>query len=325
MNEKIKQIYEKIKEYDRIILFRHIRPDADAVGANKGLAALLKLNYPEKEIYLQNCDFSKYTEFLGAEDAPIADGLYGGALGIVCDTANQARISNPKYQLCEEIVKIDHHIPVDNYGDIQWVEEHRSSCCEMIAAFYDELSSELKMNSEIATYIYAGMVTDSGRFKFNSVSGETMRLAGIMISQGIDTDTLFANLYLKDIGVMKFESHIGKKMKISESGVASVYITQKMQKDFGISGEDASEASAYMESIKGSLIWIAFVENPDGSIRVRLRSRFIAINALAEKYGGGGHACACGATIHSKKEMNALIDDADAMLKEYKATYKGWM
>ena len=325
MNEKIRQIHDKIKEYSRIIVFRHVRPDGDAVGSTKGLASLLKLNYPEKEIYLQNSDFSEYVSFLGAEDEPIADELYADALGIVCDTGNQARISNKKYALCKELIKRDHHIPIDNYGDIQWVEEERSSCCEMIAAFYDELSSELKINSEVATYIYAGMVTDSGRFRFRSVSGETMRLAGVLLNVGIDTDTLYAHLYLKDFDVLKFEGYLQKKMEISKNGVASLYITSKMQKRFGISSEDASASVSYMDSIKGSLIWLAFIDNADGSIRVRLRSRFIEINKLAEKYSGGGHACACGATVHSKKEMKALIDDADAMLREYKATHDGWL
>ena len=68
-------ILDKIKEYKRIILFRHFRPDGDAVGSTKGLAEILRLTYPEKEIYLQNSDFSDYLEFLGKEDEPIADEL----------------------------------------------------------------------------------------------------------------------------------------------------------------------------------------------------------------------------------------------------------
>ena len=82
---------------------------------------------------------------------------------------------------------------------------------------------------------------------------------------------------------------------------------------------------SYMDSIKGSLIWLAFIDNGDGSIRVRLRSRFVTVNQLAEKYGGGGHACACGATVHSKKEMKALIADADELLRKYKAENGGWI
>ena len=81
----------------------------------------------------------------------------------------------------------------------------------------------------------------------------------------------------------------------------------------------------YMDSIKDSLIWIAFIEADDGSIRVRLRSRFVTINEVAEKYNGGGHDCASGATVHSRKEMKALIADADARLADYKANNEGWL
>ena len=325
IKEKVTHILDKIKEYDRIIIFRHARPDGDAVGSTKGLQAILKLSFPEKEIYLQNSDFADYLKFLGPEDAPIDDALYADALGIVLDTGNTKRISNQKYSLCRELIKIDHHIPIETYGNYQWVEEERSSCCEMIAAFYDALSDELKIDKEAATYVYTGMVTDSGRFRFRDVSGETMRLAGIMLDQGIDTDTMFANLYLKDFHMFKFESFVYQKMKITENGVAYFNVTTKVQEKFGLSLEDASACVSYMDSIRGSLIWIAFIENGDGSFRVRLRSRFLPVNEIAEKYNGGGHACACGATVYSKKEINALLRDADALLAGYKSTHEGWL
>ena len=72
---------------------------------------------------------------------------------------------------------------------------------------------------------------------------------------------------------------------------------------------------------------MAFIDNnkDDGSIRVRLRSRFAHINTIAEKYHGGGHACASGATVYSVDEINALIADADALIKEYKETHEGWL
>ena len=190
----LKKILDKIEEYDRIFIFRHFRPDGDAVGSTKGLQAILKATYPEKEILLQNSDFSNYVAFLGSEDELVADELYGDALGIVLDTATTARISNKKFSLCRELIKIDHHIPVESYGALEWVEELRSSASEMIAAFYSALSDKLVMTPEAARYIYCGMVTDSGRFRYRDVSGETLRLAGMLRDFGIDTDTLYANL-----------------------------------------------------------------------------------------------------------------------------------
>ena len=123
MNHEIKlQILNKLKEYDRIMLFRHIRNDGDCVGATKGLKRIIELTWPEKEIYLIDDDRSEYLAFLGSDDGEVSDEIYANALGIVLDTASENRISNKKYTLCKELIKIDHHIPLEQYGDLQWVE-----------------------------------------------------------------------------------------------------------------------------------------------------------------------------------------------------------
>ena len=152
-----------------------------------------------------------------------------------------------------------------------------------------------------------------------------MRLAGLMLEQGIDTDSLFAHLYLKDFEEYKFESYVYKKMKISENGVAWLYVDSAMKEQFSLSNEQASAAVSYMDSIKNSLIWIAFIESEDGEVRVRLRSRFVTVNQIAEKYHGGGHDCASGATVSGRKEMKALLADADARLGDYKKNNEGWL
>ena len=328
MNETVKQqILQKIKEYDRIMLFRHVRNDGDCVGATKGLKRILQLTWPEKEILLIDADTAKYLEFMGPEDEPVADELYADALGIVIDTASENRISNKKYTLCKELIKIDHHIPLEGYGDLMWVEEERSSACEMIVDFYATFRDELKIDSEAATYLYTGMVTDSGRFKYDGVSGETLRNAAILLDVGVDTQTLFARLYLEAFEYLKFKAQIYQRMQITENGVAYIYIDKAMQEEFNLTLEQASACVGTLDSIRGCICWMVFIDNGDeaGTIRVRLRSRFMHINPVAEKYRGGGHACACGATVYSVEEMNALLADADALTKQYKQTHEDWL
>lgn len=320
-----RRILDKIKQYDRIIVTRHFRPDGDAIGSSKGLARMLKLSFPQKEVYVINEDSSEYLAFLGGEDAPIADEKYSDALVIVCDTATTDRISNKKFSLAKEIVKIDHHIDVKPYGDLSWVEEERSSLCEMIADFWLTFKDELTLDKEGATYIFTGMVTDSGRFRFSSVDGETMRRAGALLDLGIDTEWIYANLNLDDFNVFKFEAYVYKKMKVTTDGVAYIYVDKAMQRKFKLTNEQASNVVSYLDGIKGAIVWLAFIENADGSIRVRLRSRFVTINDLAEKYGGGGHDRACGATVHSKKEMKQMLSDANEIVKNYKENNTGWL
>ena len=317
----IDRIIGKISEYDRIVIMRHIRPDGDALGSSLGLRRLLKLAFPKKDIRVINEDYSEGFAFLGDEDDQTDDGFYSSALGIVTDTASPDRISNSKYSLCRELIKIDHHIDVAPYGDISWVCENASSCCEMIAEMYSLRRDIFPADKTASTLIYTGMVTDSGRFKFASVSGKTMRMAGELLDTGIDTETMYANLYLDDFALFRFKAYVLNHIKITKNGVAYIYVDKKMQNKFNLTREEASDVVSSLSEIRGSIIWIAFIDNigdDEKPIRVRLRSRFTTINELAAKYGGGGHDRASGATVHSKAEMNRLLRDADRQLKKYR-------
>ena len=328
MNHEIKlQILNKIKENKRIMLFRHIRNDGDCVGATKGLKRIIELTWPEKEVYLIDSDTAEYLRFMGPEDTEVPDALYASALGIVLDTASEARISNKKYKLCKELIKIDHHIPLESYGCIHWVEEDRSSCCEMVVDFYLTFRDELRLDSLGATHLYTGMVTDSGRFRYEGVNGDTLRCAAALLDVGVDTETLFANLYLDTYESLKFTAHVYEKMQQTENGVAYIFVDKEMQAQFGLTLEQASACVNDMDSIRGCIAWIAFIETGDekDTIRVRLRSRFVHINGVAEKYRGGGHACASGATLYGREEIDALLRDADTVVKEYKETHEGWL
>ena len=320
-------ILNKIKEYPRILLFRHIRIDGDCVGATKGLKALIKATWPEKEVLVIDDETSEVLAFLGPDDEEVPDEIYTNALGIVLATAAISRISNQKYTLCKELIKIDHHIPVENYGDLMWVEEKASSTCEMIVKFYDTFRDELNLTKDAATYLYTGMVTDSGRFRFPGVTGDPLRYAAILLDQGIDMDIIYANLYMESFESLKYKAYVYEKVQLTPNGVAYILVDKEMQERFHLNRESAGASVTYLEEIRDSLCWIAFIETDDanGAIRVRLRSRFMAINQLAEEYHGGGHACACGATVYSKEEMFSLIEKADSMLKEYKETHTGWL
>lgn len=328
MGMKIMQIIlDKIRAYDRILLFRHSRMDGDCAGATKGLKTMLKESFPDKVVLIPDDQHSDALAFMGTDDPLLPAEEYADALGIVLDTGTADRISNPNYRLCKELIKIDHHIPVDEYADYPWVEEWRSSASEMVVQLHARFPEVLKLTKEAATYLYIGMVTDSGQFRYRGVTGETMRMAGLLLDRGIDTDWICSNLYLRSVGDLKLEAWVYKEMAVTESGVASIYISRRTKAAFGLSDEAASAAVCYLENIKGCLCWLAFIENddPENTIRVRLRSRYVAINPIAKKYHGGGHACACGATVYSREEMENLIGDADMLVKEYKETHEEWL
>lgn len=318
-------ILDKIKTYDHIILFRHRRPDGDCLGASKGLQRILRLSFPGKVIDLPESDTSDYLAFLGPDDPALPDEAYHNALGIVVDTGDAERISNPRYALCRELIKIDHHPDRDTYAGLAWVEEHSASCCEMIAAFYTHFQHELRMDQQAAALLYTGIVTDSGRFRYPEVNGDTLRYAAALLDAGVDTQRLFAQLYLRDASSFRFQAYVYEHLQLTENGAAYLHIDMQTKQRFGLSFEDASAAIGYLDSIRGCLCWLAFIDAPDDTIRVRLRSRFVAINTLAERHHGGGHAFASGATVYSKDEIQSLIAEADALVRDYKAEHSDWL
>lgn len=318
-------IFSRLEACDKIAIFRHVRMDGDCVGASKGLQRILQLTWPHKDIRLVDAQRSDYLAFLGLDEDQADDDFYKDAVAVVVDTATADRVSNQKFRLCKKIIKIDHHIPVDSYGHLEWVEEHKSSACELIAEFYETFRDKLRIDPQAALYIYTGMVTDTGRFRFDGVGGDTLRRAGAMLDVGIDTEKLFAQLYLDDYEYLKFKAEVYNRMQITEHGVAYVLIDREIQERFALTHEQASASVSCMDSIRGCLAWLAFIENKDGTIRVRLRSRFAPINTVAERYEGGGHANASGATVYDRDGMLALVADADAHIKQYKETHAGWL
>ncbi|MBO4869561.1 MAG: bifunctional oligoribonuclease/PAP phosphatase NrnA [Clostridia bacterium] len=324
MNEAVKKsIIDKIEEYDTIILSRHKRPDGDAVGSTLGLAEIIRASFPGKRVFLDNADRSEYVSFLGDEGPKPTDDDYNNALVIVLDTGGTSRVANDRFNKGAYLIKIDHHIIDDEYGDIAWIEEERSSVCEMIADLYVTNRDRLKLPVRAAECIYAGMVTDSGRFRFRGTTGDTMRLAATLIDAGIDMESIYAQLGSEEYETLRFRASLISKIKLTENGVAYLRISNALRKRHRISQEEASNSVSLMEHIKGSLIWLAFIENDDKSIRVRLRSRFVEVQPLASRYHGGGHACASGATVYSREEEAQLIAKADGILKKFKKEHPG--
>ena len=308
-------LLEKIKKDDRIVIMRHKRPDGDAVGSTLGLRAILRASFPEKDVRVINDDYAARVAFLGEEDGAVEPAFYTDALGIVVDTANRERISNPCWQICRELVKLDHHPNVEPYGDLMVVEDTRSAASELVAAF--AVACELTIDKEAATCLYAGIVDDSGRFRFESVSPETLRLAATLLALGVDTEWMFEQLYLGSFEALKFRAWVLENIQRSPAGVLYLTVTLDTIARFGITQEEASASVVEMSGIKGSPVWLVCIENADGSARVRLRSRHIVINTLAERYGGGGHKFASGSSLPSVRDLHRMVAECDALVWEY--------
>lgn len=301
------QILELIKQYETIIVHRHVRPDPDAYGSQGGLVEMLKTSFPDKKIYA-----------VGQEDASlhylkrldvIEDQVFEGALIIVCDTANEERICDSRYKLGDKLVKIDHHPNEDAYGDYLWIDTSASSVSEMIYEFYlFGKDKGLTLSDEGARLLFAGIVGDTGRFLYPSTTQNTFDIAGELIRFDFDRNELFNKMYEIDANVIKLHGFVLQNFEMDGDGCASMVMTKEILEEHQVIPSEASLLVSTLGNVKGIKAWVFFIEESD-QIRVRLRSKGPIINTIAKKYNGGGHPLAAGASIYSWEEKEKVMSD----------------
>ncbi|WP_421380451.1 DHH family phosphoesterase [Bacillus salacetis] len=308
------KIIETIKEYQTIIVHRHVRPDPDAYGSQGGLVEILKASFPEKEIYAVG-EEEPTLHYLRRLDK-IEDDVFKGALIIVCDTANSARICDGRYEMGDKLIKIDHHPNEDPYGDLLWVDTEASSVSEMIYLLYQHGKDQgLKMTTEAARLLYGGIVGDTGRFLYPSTTQRTFDVAGELIRYDFDRNDLYNKMYESDPQVLKLQGYVLQNFEMLENKVGCMIITKEILERFNLVPAEASLLVSSLGNVKGIKAWVFFIEESD-QIRVRLRSKGPVINTVAKKYNGGGHPLAAGASIFDWKQKDEVLKDLIDVCKE---------
>ncbi|GGE52082.1 oligoribonuclease [Pullulanibacillus camelliae] len=310
----LKKILDAIASYNTIIIHRHVRPDPDALGSQGGLATLIKDNFPDKQVFVVGEEVDSL-KFLSVMDS-IDEAMYRGALVIVCDTANQARVSDERYTKGDMLIKIDHHPNEDPYGDLMWVDPSASSVSEMIVKFYQEFP-QLTLSDQAARLLYAGIVGDTGRFLFNNTTPATFECASLLVQQSFDRQALLEQLNEMPEHLLRFKGYVLEHFELVEGMVGQMRLTQKLLADYKVTPQEGSLLINSFSELEGIKAWVFFVEEPD-QIRVRLRSKGPVVNKLAGKYGGGGHPMASGATVYNWEDCDKLLAQLVDLARQYK-------
>ena len=304
-------ILNEIKKYDRIILHRHNRPDGDALGSQIGLKHILKENFPEKEIYVVGDGAGHYDFMQDCVMDEIPDEYYDGALAIILDCGGKHLISDDRYEKAASTIRFDHHLFVDKIADYEAIDTTYESCCGLITQF--AMDCGLKVPMLAAQSLYTGMATDSGRFRYDSTTARTFRLAAFLMEQGIDLTSIYGDLYAEDYEGKKLRAQFLLKVNFTENNVGYIYTTQEEVKELNVDTFTISRGMVgTMADLKGVDIWVNFTETEDG-ILCELRSSKYNINPVAVKYGGGGHQKASGATVADKETAMLMLADLNEM------------
>ena len=304
-------IIQAISQFDTIILHRHSRPDGDALGSQIGLKHLILENFPGKTVYTVGDEAGFYGFMADTQMDQIPDSTYEGALAIILDCGAAHLVSDERYHLAAKTARMDHHLYVGSFTDVEAIDSSFESCCGLISQMAVEAG--WKLNLMAAQSLFTGMVTDSGRFRYDATSARTFALASFLMSQPINTEALYKDLYADDFENKKFKAQFLLKTQFTPNHVAWIYTTAEELAQMEMSTFSVSRGMVNtMSDIRGTEIWVNFTE-ADGGVLCELRSSGPNINPIAVKYGGGGHAKASGAKVADRETAMKMLADLDAM------------
>lgn len=309
-----KQIVKKIKEYDEIVIARHIGPDPDAIASTIALRDLINLNFPNKKVYAVGSSVSRF-KYFGSLDK-VDENTLTNALLIICDVPKFDRVDSANKDKYNYTIKIDHHPCDEIVSDLELVDETSSSTCQLITELV--YSTKLKIDKSIAEKLFMGIVSDSDRFLLSYTTPKTLLLSSKLLNDyNFELMPLYNNLYERPISERKFESYIINNMTITENGFGYIKITDEIINEFKVDAGTASNMVNDLNFIKELKVWaFSSYDEKLGLFKINIRSRGIVINEIASNFHGGGHKFASGARIKTEEEVNELFKALDEACKE---------
>lgn len=315
-----KKIVDLIEQYDTIVIHHHIQPDPDCIGSALGLKYILQASYPNKKVYVVG-KHNDRTRFLGDLDE-VSDDIYPNSLGIIVDVGDRHRVEDQRIFESKALIKIDHHPFTEELGVLEWVDTSYAAVTEMILDLVVHNQDRLQLTEEAARVLYAGLLTDTGRYYYDNVSERTLHHGALAYAYPFDKQKLYEHIYYKSIEELKFTGYIQTEFTLTEHGVGYMKIDRETLERFNVHPDEASGMVNTLSNIKEVLLWIFFVEYDD-HIRVEFRSRGPVVNTLARQFNGGGHKFASGAIAESWEEVDAMVQAANEACKEFTSLSKG--
>lgn len=306
-----KKVETCIKKANNIFIVSHVKPDADSFGSTKALELAIKSKYPNKIVIILN-DNSKGAFYLEKNDLLIFTDVGSWYRANMPENLKNIFVENYK---TVNICRFDHHKNEEISDVTVDIEDlNAGSSCSLITLFLQ--SENYVIDKTIAKLLFQGIVSDTGRLQY-SLSKTTLLAISILTEAGIDYETIYSKMYLQSPRAIKAKKYILGNYLTTKSGVAYIYINNKIALENGFDRGEAAAMVNELSNISGCLIWLT-CNDTGKEIRCRIRSRYVSIDKLANKWGGGGHPQAVGVIVKSKKELNKLLDDLDNLIKEAK-------
>jgi len=311
-----KQIWDEIKKAENIMLIAHINPDGDALGSELSLYPILKKMGKKVTVFNATKPLPEYLDFLPNFDK-VTDKLPKKIdLTISFDCGSFDRLGleeKPSF-----LINIDHHISNTNYGDINLIEPDHASTSQVV---YDILKANgVEIDKDSALCIYTALVTDTGSFQYESVNDKVFECAADLVRCGVKPDYVSKMLFQRDrLSRLRLLAKAYETIEMCCEGKAAfVEVTKEMMEITGAIKEDTDTIVNSVRALAPVEVACMLREDDEG-IKISLRSKNYAdVSKIAQKYGGGGHIRAAGATIKDEfdfeKVKNMLKKDLNEIL-----------
>ncbi len=315
-------VREFLADKKRLLVTTHVNPDGDAIGSQMAMAHYLR--QLKKEVFLLSSDPTpKFFHFLDpkGEITPYSPEAHLSLLqsldgGIVLDISDWKRlrgVGEAIVQFSLPVVCIDHHIPTDEIGMVQISDQSASSTGEMLYDFFQD--SKAEMTVEIIEALYTCILTDTGSFRFSNTTALTHRIAADLLERGVDFRRVYEHVYeshSKSRSLLM--GHVLAEMQFEcDDRLAWFVLNQNLLQKTNAQMWETEGFSELPRSIEGVEVSLMFTEGEDGKTKVSFRSKGrIAVNELANKFGGGGHKFASGATVMLPlaAAISAVVEEA---------------
>ncbi|MDO4393432.1 MAG: bifunctional oligoribonuclease/PAP phosphatase NrnA [Bacillota bacterium] len=316
-NASLHEIGKILEKADSVLIFPHVSPDGDAMGSATGLykaltsigkkcAILLEEDIPE---YISFLPFEGYTKDQNIIEEPDV------TICVDCSEPNRIPSRVEAFEKGKTRVCIDHHINPEGYGDYYYIDEGTAAASELIYTLIDEMT--WPMDEDTAVLLYAGIVTDTGGFRYSNTTASTHRIAANLIEAGVNVNDISVALYQNVSREQTLaEAMILEKMDIFADGKGAIsYVTLEELDEIGASPDDTENVIDRLRDVKGVEI-AAFLKPKGNKVKASLRAKTYGdVQKIATTFGGGGHKKAAGCTIDGSVEkaaesMKNLIADS---------------
>lgn len=298
MFEKAKVL---IKNANRIYVVGHINPDGDSIGAAFGICLALRKIGKEADVIMQkhSDSFSFLPDISDHKKNVDEDAI---DLLICVDSSDKDRldISKDDFNKAKKILMLDHHKKNNSYGDVECIDDTLPASCELVYDLITEL--KIDIDKQIATYIYTGIMTDTGSFNYASTKSSTLRIVANLIDIGVDFSDICNKLNhtMKEAKLKLIAKTIDNMEIFFDGKFRYSYVPYEFIKELGIDEEDAEGMTNYLRSPEGTEIAVYVRGKSDGTNKVSMRSGGnIDVSQIAISFGGGGHTRASGYTMGS--------------------------